>query len=893
MDSRSSTVNRRRRPSCVRGEILAIVLVLSVSLIGGAIRLSGWHGTQASVSNDLFIPSLLYASGKGFVNCDPSGIPGLREFLDYRSPTFDGTSIPSGLKTIPFDSFERYHQYLLTLVGAAWRLGGISWDVMHLLLVGILGLTALLFYGVFRLGMGRFASAAGAILALSCPVIMNTLPYIRDFGKTPFLLGVILILGLLIRRPRKTWGLFAGAMALGVIEGIGLGFRRDLLMCVAPSLVVVMMVRLHPPGWRIGSRISAGIVLLCFFLLSGLPILRAFHEHGTLGWHDVLMGMATTCDDKMNIDRASYERMYLGDDMLVHRAGLWYAYPDMPYHGPSYVMQTDNERKLLTDTIFTFPGDMITRGYAACLKILSGTLFFEDSGDCENPSAGHSPAEYRNAFPLLCAAAALLMIASGDLWMGFLVLFVVLYFGGVPSLQFQPRHTTHLVFLPLWVMGFVLSKMIGTAWTFRRADTRRRAMRRLACRQEWVSRARRLFCFLIPALLALFVPLYAARAWQHATVNRLMAAYQSAQCDSVETQPVSLGDQDATLFRAKGEVAPGPEAFMEQNTYTIHRCWVAEFELGSAPICFWIRYESQNAAPDFSQAIVVDVPAAAQGKVRHFFPVYEGNFGNGWARFAGVALRNEDAPRFRGLYRTRDWRSLPMRLNMSIGEDPTAFRWRQGLDWPRTCTYPGGLTWTFRPEPRDLVQAARDDRLKQDFQGAVRQCETALAMDPRNLMLIDELARSFEDQRNAEAAIEVYKRGIRANPEDGMACRMLDEYFNRSGNREGRVAAWRAIAEEDPSLRRPPFHLGEALEAVDDHKGAEDAFRMALQRNPGHPAVCKALGRVLLRTGKATEAAQLFREGLSAAPNDTVFYAWRAEALAEAGARGRGVAGLS
>ena len=65
-------------------------------------------------------------------------------------------------------------------------------------------LTCLAAYGVFRLGLRPLYAAAGTLLFALCPLHLTIVPHLRDYSRGPFILGLLFLLGLAIRR-KDAW----------------------------------------------------------------------------------------------------------------------------------------------------------------------------------------------------------------------------------------------------------------------------------------------------------------------------------------------------------------------------------------------------------------------------------------------------------------------------------------------------------------------------------------------------------------------------------------------------------------------------------------------------------------------------------------------------------------
>src|SRR2546427_4547732 len=94
---------------------------------------------------------------------------------------------------------------------------------------------------MFRLATNRLNAAAGVLILTVSPIQLRFLPQLRDYAKAPFILTLILILGLLVVRPFTRRSLLTLATAYGAVMGVGLGFRNDLLINVLPFIATVAL----------------------------------------------------------------------------------------------------------------------------------------------------------------------------------------------------------------------------------------------------------------------------------------------------------------------------------------------------------------------------------------------------------------------------------------------------------------------------------------------------------------------------------------------------------------------------------------------------------------------------------------------------------------------------
>ena len=128
----------------------------------------------------------------------------------------------------------------------------------------------------------------------------------RDAAKLPFAIAIPALLIGLGSRPRSPirYCLFAGFM--GLLIGIGYGFRSDLMLFLIPAFLIILFLgrviqdqknstltklRLH----NIGVRLLAGVALLLSFAVGGFaPLTNDYllhKDYANVGYHSLAMGL--------------------------------------------------------------------------------------------------------------------------------------------------------------------------------------------------------------------------------------------------------------------------------------------------------------------------------------------------------------------------------------------------------------------------------------------------------------------------------------------------------------------------------------------------------------------------------------------------------------------------
>ena len=818
-------------------EPVVVLLVLLVSMGVGMARMfvtatPTWlRDCYTPPSTDL-CTSVMVALGKGFVAPVYEDIPALAAFLKQEKMDLAPEELPEEIPTREARWWYKRHRYLMCAVGMVWRVCGFSWNAVKMLLVLLFCVTAAAVYGLFRLGMNRFVSAAGAILFMLSPGVLAIFPHLRDFGKAPFILSAMLVMGYLIRKPAR-WAVYLVlAVLIGVIVGIGIGFRHDVFICLFAGVFVLAFCPRPGRGIALFQRLAAILLLLVSFYASAWPVHRSYGGTGA-PMHDIHMGLSTVCEDELGVGRASYERMSITRDGMVHATANSYARrvlgatDYLPYDSPG---QEQARKRYFLEIVKTFPADLITRGYAAVLWVVRGAA--------RNTARWSALEAHLDRFGLGYALAALMLIGCHSLHLGLMVLFLSFYFFGYITLQFQFRHCFHLAFVAIWIVAFLVDKVLMAACQVSDATRRREIWSLLVSpRRWWGARVRRALAFGGIAIVLILGPLYVARAWQQRQVDGLVARYRTA-----DLEPLGSGErpvEDWVLFYPKGR-AP-----VEQNGWQFCDGYVAaDFEASTQPRAFLIQYETETGVHDFSHTVsMAPTSTTDAGIVRCFFPTYEctiasgydtmgwrrGTASMGWSRFAGVALPAKHAEAFKGFYRVADSEVFPLWLHFSLPPEPALLKRHQTLPVHRAgCGSPpppmaiGSSPWGGSDYGRFLTATGRPEE-------AIGVYEKALASDPMNVELLVNLGAALEANGEVGAAVETYNKAAAAAP---------DFYGGY-------------------------FHLGKALVAQQDADGAIEAFRQAATLNPNDPAVQSNLAPVLAGKGDLEGAISAYREALA------------------------------
>jgi hypothetical protein len=543
-------LRRRETPLWLDG-LIALLLFVGAATGG----LSYWKRTvsagQPFYYQHYFEPAVMIACGKGFVVARPQ-VPAMVPFLWRQADRFSCDAIPPDAPLGTEDLFQQGSwRYLMLAVGFTWRLFGVSWSALGPLFAALFGATIASAYAVFRLGMTPALALAGALLLRFSDLHLKYFPVLRDYTKAPFALVLILLIGLLILR-RATWRrALPIAAAYGAVAGVGYGFRTDFLAYLPPLFVALFGFLEGGVLRNIRLKLAAGAVCLASFAVAAWPVLSTLDRSGPgCQWHVVLLGFASQFARPLGVVRAPYEvaREYL--DEYAYTTVTSYVGRARPgvghieYCGADYGQAT---RAYLIDIVRRFPADAIVRTYASVLRIVELPFTAPEEDD-----TGGIPFARKTGYGmgLVLVVAAIVLAMAGNTRLGLFLLFTLLYFGGLPAIQFDPRHFFHLEFITWWAAGFLLQIAIDSA----------HPGTSLAWRSAGRSLARASLA-LAACVAFLVAVLWAARGYQQVAVRSLLGSYIAAPRSEVASAP-DLGDEGQPAVRVSPHTDPETADFI-------------------------------------------------------------------------------------------------------------------------------------------------------------------------------------------------------------------------------------------------------------------------------------------------------------------------------------------
>ena len=599
--------------------------------------------------------------------------PAIQEFLALERDHLEPGDVPCDIQATELTQFQRIHRYAMCTMGWCWRIGGLSWvavDPLHAMLFAAACVCA---YGLFRLCAGRVIAGALSLCIVFSPLMLYVLPQFRDFSKAPFLLGTLLLLGVAIRSASSPKRLYALAAALGVILGIGLGFRQDVLVYVPASLLVLVCFVPGSIRKTLPRRAIAATIFTAVFVVAGSPILRATRD-GTNGAHNIALGLTENYNTLLGVGDAPYKVGHLYRDAYMHTRISSHAMHRHERETMARYWSGEYEavgRAFLLDVYTMFPADFMTRWYAAVFRILNGgpfTLFGEYGSLYPTPDRVSHLLDLRWQWlgwlagtGAACTVLALLAIAAINLRWALAATFLILYFAGYSCLQFHPRHYFPLEVVFFWTLAFWINALL-------RGIMRLGTWRDMTA--QWRTAARRVAAFATIATVLLGAPYAAAHVWQHVRIGKLYETYAKAPRTRLNVKARS-GERLALM--PEGFLAEA-DATERHRQHQVHDgMLVVETDPAPFPLLLEFRYTADSPTNDFSDWVAVPASSdTSQGPTTVYFPAFNTTgdyFDSGQRRFEAVVTYPECLKYIRGLYAIDDLDAIPMALTLQLPYD--------------------------------------------------------------------------------------------------------------------------------------------------------------------------------------------------------------------------------
>lgn len=615
------------------------------------------------------VPATMLACGQGFTAPD-APIPSLQAFAVREIATFDCNRLPPSLRVAPPAQIAlagRYPIYAASLAMKAW---GTNWRSLDRYAAILFALSMILSYRLLRMVAAPLIALGGALL-LARSTQLDALLLQRDYIKQPAFLALLLLIVWMAIRPqtrRRAWWNSGGA---GVLLGIGLGCRMDLLIFFPFFLVVLFVfIQFVPNQGRWATRLVAALIFMLSLAISGLPILRTLSS-GSNSAHVALLGFMTPFTASLGLARPVYDIGEQYSDGYAYTLIAAQARIRNHDHGPMPFGSRRYDQvgaQLVLDIMRHFPADMLARTYGAVFKSLAYSFSNKTIVQSKamaafaNGSLVEKIADLRRLITdpfkdsgFWLTVAALLLLAAIDLRIATFCTFVVVYFCGYSVMQFSRRHTFHLDILSMasrvFLIQVLVSSVIGSA--------------RVRWRQWTISavlRGVRNAGMLAAAVtLILGLPLVLARHYQQHHLRILLEA-PLKEAKRIPLTTVSLNNREVLFSNPQlGEkLEPGP---LEDERDVRLEYIVAE--LGGAacspsatfPVRLGYTGVVHTIDKEFDRIVQVSVPPSGES-VRLLTPTFY-ETGPYWTHFDGFIFPNERASCLSSVSRVQKPGDLP------------------------------------------------------------------------------------------------------------------------------------------------------------------------------------------------------------------------------------------
>ena len=621
-------------------------LLIAMCVVGFAGTV-GYRYISAHYSCQNCVEDLLYPCFRHFGEApEPQAlqkVPEYRALFEQKLDTVPCSAV-SRLPTVPNGQAWQLQKYLHATLSAVLLTTGPRYAGFHIVQTGMFVLTVLAAYGVFRLGMGPIVAAAATVPVIMSDLHLRQTTDVADYAKAPFMVAALFFVGLALRWPVSRRRLVALSLLAGVTVGVGIGFKPDVLVC-GPILAAALLLFLPSPADdKPYRRLTAAAVFLASLIVVGAPILvtNFFGPRGSLLPVQVLGGMDSSFD-RYYAAPALYDYGIVFDDSYV--TVQINSYNQRVYHSTDFVPffskgMAQAGARLLIDLDRVFPADLIVRTLAGILRVLALV-----------------------PYGWIATAITLLVLFATDLRLAWCVAFLLSSYVGYVSLVFLPRHYFHLLFVPLWMIGWVLHNgAVAAGRTLR--ETTPGFFGPAAQAGIGFDRGAGLrgVGTLAAAAVVVWAALAGARVYQQSRVRALIDGYNHeenfAPLESVRTD----ADGGRVRLEISGGLAKGLAA--PPNTYVFAANYlVVDGECtGRSDSAIVTSYERPAS---WQHETIVPCSTGARGW-RMFLPAYDVD---PQIRLRGLEWNGGDPLRVRTVRKIRDLAATPFLMRLILPDD--------------------------------------------------------------------------------------------------------------------------------------------------------------------------------------------------------------------------------
>lgn len=537
---------------------------------------------------------------------------------------------------------------------------------------GILyGIEIIALYGIFRLGMGKVVSLLCLLSIMFSAIQMNHLMPFFDkyFIRTPFVFALIFIMGLLVTRVYKPKKIIGMSILAGLIMGVGIMFRPDLL--VFGFNMILAIVLFAPKSSYANTKVKA-FAILVFVLVTFFTFLT--YPKGNLerktNSHAFVNGSSTFFDERFGLKNPGYDWNYLFLDEFTSSISFAQARvqdQNLEYrdYGP-----VDNQRKLI---LSNFPADILMRFYATLLKIVEIPFEYILPPFGLNSSWISSLFKIRGmilgclqGFGLWFLVVSLLMISGKNLRKGFFCLLLLSSLILLPFVHWLGYYFFYLEFISYWAIGFIIFQ----TYTFTKKHLHGNPFHKdenLFVKSHWAYRIilRRLIIFILTTSLIVTLPLYLLRFYQRSRIANIVDKYRNADIEPLQVKTVGLKNGGVLLTDSKLFY------HLTNKGFKTEELMLELYGNRAGCECVWLtlRYDgAPNIRMNFSRSVSINQGGGGEN-IRYYFPVMSQKdmiIPPDVSYFSGIEISANQRACIKGLYRVKDLRELPMLLTLQL-----------------------------------------------------------------------------------------------------------------------------------------------------------------------------------------------------------------------------------
>lgn len=532
-----------------------------------------------------------------------------------------------------------------------------------------LGTLTVLGYGLCRRVSSPAIGLIAAFAIMTSPLQLYTLPSLEhDYVKSIFIVAAALILSFVVAHLTSSRRLVYLAASGGLVLGVGFYFRQDVVLHAAVFAGALLLLPAKPALIQVKTRL---IAVLVFSMTFGVT--RTIVKEGanalSFGPVAAYAGLLTPLDAGMAVSRPVYDAGYKWIDQYVFAMPSAHA---SLVHGVSRPANSlpaiaRDSVEFVIDVDAVTPADVLVRAYASTVQVLDIPFRYVLAPPGVPPAIRvlygwrGAIAEAPVGTGAVMVGAALAIVAAGDLWLATVLLGIVLYVGGYPSLHYQGRHFFHAELVTWIAFCYLLRQLL-------------RVLRESA-RPEW-RRTTRAALFTGAAFALLVLPLLGLRIYQTAHLRSLFAEYVAAPALALEVTRTSIAND--RLLIADPSLLPAPPAGEVDAAFLIAAFDARRCDGRAITTVIRYDYEPRLEAPgrrqDFSRTIRLHLEQR-EGDLRELmFIALAGREAYGWfgqkgyTRFAGLEMSLSDSACFSGLRRVTDTTGFPVVLDAQTPE---------------------------------------------------------------------------------------------------------------------------------------------------------------------------------------------------------------------------------